>query len=125
MIKLGNWHDEIGTSHENSAHREAPNKHLRGTKKYQEMIDRDSKNSDRFKNLPFKISKPPKRSQPRRDIFNICNYCRDISVVNKNTVGRVCCKCTKYTSVSSDNSYKTEEELLTALEQLDLESLHE
>jgi len=118
MVKLGNWHDKIGTSYENSPHREAPNKHTRGGKKYKEMIDRDTKNADRFKNLPFTISKPPKRTQPRRDIFMICDVCQCVDLVSKYTAGKICGKCHKYTSVNATNTYKTEEELELALEAL-------
>jgi len=117
MVKLGNWHDKIGTAAENSPHREAPNKHIKGTKKYREMIDRDSKNSDRFKNLPFTFSKPPKRTQARRDIFHVCDNCTELTTVNKNTAGRVCGGCHKYTSVNETNTFSTEEELAKFIEQ--------
>ena len=110
-MKFGNWHDKIGTDRENSPHREAPNKHIKGTKKYLEMIDRDSKVSDRFKNLPFTFSKPLKRTQPRRDIFHVCDNCAELTAVNKNTAGRVCGGCRKYTSVNETNTFATEEEL--------------
>ena len=111
MVKLGNWHDGIGTSRENSPNREAPNKHEKGTRRYREMIDRDSKKTDFWKNMPFTVSKPPKRTQPRRDIFHICDSCHAISLVNKHTAGRVCGECKSYTSVNSSNSFHSEEEL--------------
>jgi len=115
-MKLGNWHDKIGTDRENSPHREAPNKHIKGTKKYREMIDRDSKNADRFKNLPFKFSKPPKRTRPRRDIFHVCDCCAELTTVSKYTAGRVCPGCRKYTSVNETNTFATEEELATFID---------
>lgn len=118
MIKLGNWHDKIGTAHENSPHREAPNKHIKGTKKYKEMIDRDSKNADRYKNLPFTFNKPPKRTQPRRDVFMVCTKCQHVGLVNKYTAGKICGKCSLYTSVGPENSFKSEEELELALKKL-------
>lgn len=116
MVKFGNWHDKIGTTHENSPNREAPNKHTRGDKKYKEMIDRDSKNADRYKNLPFSFNKPPKRTQPRRDIFMVCSKCGHVDLVNKYTAGKVCKGCKSYTDVSAANTYHTEEELMVVLE---------
>jgi hypothetical protein len=114
MIKLGNWHDRIGTPYENSPHREAPNKHIKGGKKYKEMIDRGSKEADK-KNLPFTFSKPPKRTQPRRDIFHLCDNCMSVAVVNKYTAGRVCSGCKNYVSINETNTFSTEKALLEAL----------
>ena len=114
MIDFGNWHDEIGTPHENSPNREAPNKHIRGSKKYKEMIDRGSKQDD-LKNLPFKLGKPAKTSQARRDIYHVCDYCDIISMVNKNTAGRVCTGCRQYSSVNESNTYHTKEDLVESV----------
>lgn len=118
---LGNWYDGIGTTHENSPNREAPNKHTKGSKKYREMIDKDSKKTDFWKNMPFTFSKPPKRTQARRDIFMVCLNCHGVDMVNKHTAGRVCSHCRKYTNVGPDNTYHTEEELVAALELLEAE----
>jgi len=118
MIKFGNWHDKIGTSAENSPHREAPNRHIKGSKKYKEMISKGSKFADRYKNLPFKFSKPPKRTQFRRDVYMSCYHCHQCDVVNKYTAGKVCSKCSKYTSVNEGNTFSTEDELLSFLEGL-------
>lgn len=112
---LGNWHDKIGTPAENSPHREAPNRHTKGGKKYKEMIDRGSKNADLFKNLPFSFSKPPKKTQARKDIFHICDHCGCVSMVSKHTVGLVCSGCREFTVVGESNRYFTKEELEVAL----------
>jgi len=116
MVKLGNWHDGIGTAAENSPNREAPNRHNKGTRKYKEMISRDVKKTDFWKDLPFTFSKPKKRTHARRDIIHLCDHCSAISVVNKYTAGRGCSKCFKYTSVNEGNTFTTEDELVTELE---------
>lgn len=115
-MKLGNWHEGIGTSRENSPNREAPNRHVRGTKKYKEMIDRDSKRLDKYGNLPFTFSKPPKRTRPREDIFHVCELCQHISLVSKFRVGQTCPGCCKYTSVNETNTFHTEDDLEKYLE---------
>ncbi len=114
MIKLGNWHDGIGTSRENSPHREAPNKHLKGSRKYKEMIDRGSKEAAK-KNLPFSFSKPPKKSKPREDIFHVCDRCGYVSMVSRYRAGQGCYGCKQFTSVNSSNTFATEEEMNTEL----------
>ena len=119
MVKLGNWHDTIGTDAENSPHREAPNRHIKGSKKYKEMIDRDSKNADRWKNLPFTFSKPPKRTRPREDIYHVCDSCHHISMVSRFRAGQVCKGCKSYASVNKDNTYQTAEELEAVLEEIE------
>lgn len=111
MVKLGNWHDSIGTDRENSPNREAPNKHIRGSKKYKEMIDRDSKRSDSWGNLPFTFSKPPKRTRPIEDIFHVCDHCGYVSTVSKLRVGQECRGCKKYSRVTPDNTFNDEESL--------------
>lgn len=115
MIKLGNWHDKIGTSAENSPHREAPNKHIKGSRKYKEMIDRGSKEDDK-KNLPFTLGKPAKRTNVRRDIFHLCEHCLAVSMVGKYTVGKICSDCKRFASVNKENTYKTAEKLSEALD---------
>lgn len=116
---LGNFYDGIGTSHENSQNREAPNKHTKGGKRYKEMIDRDSKKTDFWKNMPFTFSKPAKRTRARRDIFMVCFECNHVDMVSKYTAGKVCSKCKRYTNVGPDNTYQDEEELVAALEALE------
>ncbi len=114
MSKLGNWHDGIGTSRENSPHREAPNKHIKGSKKYKEMIDRGTK-EDAKKNLPFSFGKPPKNSRPREDILHVCDYCGHVSMVSKYRAGQGCRGCKRFTSVNGSNTFATEEEMYIEL----------
>lgn len=113
---LGNWYDGIGTTHENSANREAPNKHIKGGKRYKEMIDRDSKKTDFWKNLPFTFSKPPKRTKAREDIFHICDLCNHVSMVSAYRVAHTCHSCKQYTSVNDSNKFFTEEAVTAELE---------
>jgi len=105
-------------SYEDSPHREAPNRHLKGSKAYKEWVARDSKRLDQ-KNLPFQFIKPPKRTQPRRDVFHVCDYCTGINVVNKYTVGITCSICKKYSRIHEGNRFTNEEELEKFLEFLE------
>lgn len=110
-----------GTSYSDSPNREAPNKHLKGSKKYKEMIAKDQKRLDQ-KNLPFQFIKPPKRSQPRRDVFAVCTECTHVLVVNKYTCGATCSKCKAYTRIEEgENRFEAEEELVAYLEKLETE----
>lgn len=106
---MSDWYDKIGTTYENSPHREAPNRHERGTRKYKQMVERKSKEADK-KNLPFTFSKPAKRTQPRRDILLRCLGCSNVQSIHKWVAGAVCNKCSKYISVSDSNTYRTEED---------------
>jgi len=90
------------TSRENSPNREAANAHRMGKKKYKEMIDKSSKQLDKYGNLPFTFSKPPKKTQKRRDVYYQCTNCTEITSVNKNTRGIVCPKCHKFQSIPKD-----------------------
>lgn len=119
-IKLGNWHSDIGTSAENSPNREAPNKHSMGTKKYKEMIAKDTKRIDAQGRMPFTFSKPPKTTRYREDIYHLCDKCQHISFVSKHRVGQACKGCKEWTSVSSTNTFHTEEELDLVLRELSL-----
>ena len=115
-LDLGNWHDKIGTTHENSPNREAANKATRGSRRYKEMIDRDSKKTDFWKNMPFTFSKPAKRFNPRRDVFLLCGGCQNIAAVTKNTVAIVCPKCKDYFVANEFNRFENQEDLLNVLE---------
>jgi hypothetical protein len=117
-VDFGNWHDSIGTSAENSRNREAPNKHIKGSKKYKEMIAKDTKRIDDHGNMPFTFSKPAKRTKHREDIYFLCDSCQHISFVSKYRVGQVCRGCRSYVSVNATNTYHTEEELDIALREL-------
>lgn len=101
--------------------REAPNRHLKGTKKYMEMISRSEKAE---KNSPVKFIKPPKRTQPRREIYFICGSCSKIGLVNKNTVSTTCSGCRGYNRIEEVASFSSESELeeyLSSLEENDLD----
>lgn len=98
-------------------HREAPNRHLMGGKRYQEAIAKDSKNTDKFANLPFKFRKPPKRTQARREIYYVCLSCAEVNLVNKHTVGTTCSKCKKYNRVEDMPHFSSVEELEIYLEE--------
>lgn len=105
---------DSGSSYENSDSRVAPNRHAKGDKKYKEIISRDN-NGSGGKNLPFTFIKPPRRWQPKRDIFHVCDSCFSVSLVSKNTAGKTCSGCKKWASVHSDNTFGNEEDLNTFL----------
>lgn len=112
MSKNKAWYNKnTGSSAENSANREAPNKHLKGSKKYKEWISKETKQIDKHSNLPFQFIKPPKRSQYRREIFAVCTSCSNVSLVNVHTAGVVCSTCSKYFSIGEGNRFSTEEDL--------------
>lgn len=115
---MGTWDTDnsTGTVYENSPHREAPNKHTRGSKAYKEMVARDTKRIDDKGNLPFQFIKPPKRSQPKREFYHVCDNCYTIKLVNKNTVGHQCKGCSSYTRVTDKNKFSSEEELFNYLD---------
>ena len=114
-LKLGNWHDSIGTKYENSPNREAPNKHLKGSKKYKDMIDRGSKAADQ-KNLPFTFSKPAKRTKAPENIYHLCFLCGHVSMVSRHRVSQTCSGCNQQTQVNKYNTYLAQEEVELALE---------
>jgi hypothetical protein len=101
---------DSGSSYENSDSRVAANRHAKGDRKYKEVISRDN-NGSSGKNLPFSFIKPPKRWQPKRDVFHVCDLCFGVNLVNKNTAGKVCSCCGKFTKVHQDNTFDSEESL--------------
>lgn len=103
------WYDSIGTTHENSPNREAPNKHLKGAKKYREQIHRESKVLDQ-KNLPYSFGKPQKSSSGIRDIYATCSS-GHIKPITKTIVSYVCRECQEYVKITSENSYSNLESL--------------
>ena len=118
-VDLGNWHSKIGTSAENSPNREAPNKHSMGSKKYKEMIARDTKRIDTQGKMPFTFSKPPKTTRYREDIYHLCDKCQHISFVSMYRAGQVCKgDCRGWTVVNKSNTFSTEEELDARLQEL-------
>ncbi len=110
------------TKFENSPHREAPNKHIKGSRKYKRMISESSKQMDKHGNLPFTFGKPPKRSQARRDIYFLCFGCLNVKTVSKFTEGVCCNKCNKYVNIDDTNSFKELSELVDTQERLAQES---
>ncbi len=117
-VDFGNWHSKIGTSAENSPNREAPNKHSMGRKKYKEMIAKDTRRIDEQGKMPFTFSKPAKTTRHREDIYFLCEGCYHISFVSKYRCGQSCKGCHKYVSVNATNTFATEEELETRLQEL-------
>lgn len=117
-VDFGNWHSKIGTSAENSPNREAPNKHIKGGKKYKEMIAKDTKRIDSQGRMPFTFSKPAKSTRYREDIYHICDSCHHVSFVSKHRAGQVCKGCKGYTSVNKSNTYETEEEVDLVMQEL-------
>lgn len=117
---MGTWdtNNETGTTYENSPNREAPNKHERGSKAYKEMIARDVKRIDQKGNLPFQFIKPPKRTQPRREVWHVCDSCYEVKLVNKYTVGHQCKGCNSYSRITEENKFTDEDNLLSFLESL-------
>jgi len=86
-------------SRESSPNREAPNKHVKGSKKYKEMVDRGSKAADQ-KNLPFTFSKPKKPEKTPVDCQ--CPYCDRIISVTKTTVCVICAACKNFYHVNEE-----------------------
>ena len=91
------------TDKENSANREAANKHTRGSKKYKEMVQEQAGLADK-KNLPYNFSVPKKSSA--RNVICQCPNCEDTAAVNKNTVMVICSHCKQIYSVTEENTLK-------------------
>jgi hypothetical protein len=89
--------------------RESPKSQMIGTKKYREMIHKDSKRLDDSGSLPFTFSKPRKSKHETRDRQLVCP-CGQVWAIHKNVCGIVCAKCNVYRSVS--DSLVLEEENL-------------
>lgn len=69
-----------------------------GVRKHNEKIHRESKYADDHKNLPFSFRKPPKpKGLPA---FIKCDNCGHITAASKITVGMICSRCKKYSSVT-------------------------
>jgi hypothetical protein len=67
-----------------------------GEKNLRERIHRESVLTDKYKNLPFKFSKPP-RNKPS-NIFK-CSMCDHLFFAPKNTIMVICSNCKKLTKV--------------------------
>jgi formylmethanofuran dehydrogenase subunit E len=69
-----------------------------GTRKHNERIHHESKRADHYKNLPFTFSKPPKA---RGSLTYVrCNNCGNVTPATTVTVGIICKKCNKFSSVT-------------------------
>lgn len=67
-----------------------------GLKRHRERIHKESKFADDYKNLPFTFSKPKK---DKKKAIKVCANCGNVVVVTKYTVGIICSKCKKYSTV--------------------------
>ena len=85
-----------------SKNREAPNKHEKGTKAYREWVQKESKRSDDYGNLPYQFSKP-KRDKPR-NLSVSCLHCGEVTNVTETTVAVICRQCGNLYRVSEENS---------------------
>ena len=69
-----------------------------GLRKHNERIHKESKNTDDYKNLQFTFRKPPKsKGIPA---YVMCDNCGNVSHATSITVGIVCKKCKKFSSVT-------------------------
>lgn len=116
---------DSGSSPENNPNREAPNKMVRGDKKYQDWVAEDTRRIDRQGNMPFQFIKPPRRTQSRRDVFHVCDECGNVNLVNQNTVGTTCTGCRQYQRVEEDNRFISEDELEAHLRALEVQTTDE
>ena len=71
--------------------RESANRMERGSKKYREMIHKDSKRIDDHANLPFTFGKPSK-PKPTNTLFT-CSNCGHESYVCEETLLVICSSC--------------------------------
>jgi len=69
-----------------------------GTKKHNERIHRESKNTDNHKNLQFSFRKPPKARGI--SVCVKCDNCGHITSATSITVGIICKNCKKFSSVT-------------------------
>ncbi|MCK4526431.1 hypothetical protein KAW18_03600 [candidate division WOR-3 bacterium] len=69
-----------------------------GTKKHNERIHRESKYTDDYKNLQFTFRKPSKSKG--MSTYVRCDNCGNITSATSITVGIICKKCKKFSSVT-------------------------
>jgi hypothetical protein len=91
------------TDKESSPNREAANKHDKGSKKYREMISKQTRIENQ-KNLPYSFSAPKKSGA--RNVICQCPHCEDTTAVTKNTIMVICGQCKKSYSVTEENTLK-------------------
>lgn len=69
-----------------------------GVRKHNERIHRESKHVDDYKNLQFTFRKPPKSKGA--SAYVRCDHCGNVTSATSITVGIVCKKCKKFSSVT-------------------------
>jgi len=69
-----------------------------GMKNLRTKIGKDIKHDRHRKDLPFSFGKPTK-SRGHNMVVS-CDICGYVSTVNNNTVGKICSKCNKFSTVS-------------------------
>ena len=69
-----------------------------GVNSLNKRIHKESKFADDNKNLPFSFKKPPKTGG--RLVLVRCDNCGNVSNGTKTTVGIICNKCNKFSTVS-------------------------
>ena len=67
-----------------------------GERRHNEKIHRESKFADDHKNLPFELSRPPRRGKQEPYVCAVCGY---FLYARKNTVMVACPDCKKATKV--------------------------
>lgn len=83
-----------------SPHREAPNRHEKGSAKYKEWVRKGSKLADN-RNLSFTFSKPKRCGI--RNCLVYCTNCGNQSAVTETTVAVICSSCKQMYRVTEDN----------------------
>lgn len=74
-----------------------------GIKKHNERIHKETAYVDKYKNLPFEISKPKK---PKKQTIKVCANCGHPVQVSVDCVGVICRYCHKYSSVEEIEIYE-------------------
>jgi len=69
-----------------------------GMKNLRAKIGKDIKHDRHRKDLPFSFGKPAKSKG--HSILVKCNNCGELSTANNNTVGKICSKCNKFSTVT-------------------------
>jgi hypothetical protein len=75
-----------------------------GVNRLRNKIHKESKFADDHKNLPFQFGKP-KKSKPINTLV-MCDNCGAVTAVTAITVGIVCKKCNKFSTVTEVVCYE-------------------
>lgn len=73
-----------------------------GVKKHNERIHKESKQMDKYGNLPFSFSKPDFGKGPAPSSVQ-CDNCGRVTSASVNTIGIICRGCNTYSSVTQLN----------------------